>query len=355
MTSKNYSLRPINIILTAAGCPGASTIIRYLQKIKERKIKIIGVDSNLESIGRFLADAFEVVPNADDPLYIDTLVNICIKYNIDCILVSSSYEVEHIAANVDYFKKNNVKALVSSLDSLKIANNKHLLYETFKDDPDVNVPKFILVNNLDDFIKGCELLGYPDKKLCFKPPISKGSRGFRYIDSEVNRADLLLNYKPDTPRISLNEVIEIFKNEKIFPELLLMETVQGEEIDSMILALEGDPLLITHKTREAERGGVITLGGHAERELITGQIRAILRKIKLSYNVGIQFKGGYLMEINPRLSTFLYNNEWNEPYTAIKLALGEISKEDVKSLQSRVPLNLRMIRYFDQYFYETDN
>lgn len=50
-------------------------------------------------------------------------------------------------------------------------------------------------------------------------------------------------------------MVDIFEKEKEFPELLLMETVQGEEIDSMVVARNGDPLLITHKTREQERGG----------------------------------------------------------------------------------------------------
>jgi len=146
-------------------------------------------------------------------------------------------------------------------------------------------------------------------------------------------------------------MIDIFKNENFFPELLVMERLSGEEIDSMVLAFDGEPLLITHKTREKERGGVITHGEHVERPDIVEAIQTILKKVKLSYNIGIQFMDGYLMEINPRLSTFLYMQDWVEPYFAIKFALGEYTNEDVKALQNKVPKDLRMIRYFDQHFF----
>ncbi len=347
-------LKPVNVLITAAGCPGASTLIQKLQLVKERKITVIGVDSNIESIGRFMADSFELVPNADNESYLETLLSICETYAVDCLLVSSSYEVERIAAGLQEFAILGVKVLASSPESLELANNKLKLYQQFRSNPDVTVPEFTAVRSLDEFVSACKEMGYPDRKLCFKPPVSKGSRGFRYLSSDINRADLLMNQKPNSSVISLEEVIEIFKNETFFPELILMETVEGEEIDSMVIADEGELLLVTHKTREAERGGVITVGGHVERDSLSRQISSILKKVKLSYNIGIQFKGGYLMEINPRLSTFLYKDEWNEPYFAIKYALGELSKAGLRALASEIPANLRMIRYFDQYFYEND-
>lgn len=347
-------LKPITVLMTAAGCPGASTCIRYLKGIKERDVRVVGVDSDAESIGRFLADDFMQVPLANDADYIEVLFNYAVQQNADCILIPSSYEVEVIASHRERFEHAGISVLASSSVALKLANNKRLLYETFRDDQIVDVPDFLVVNTLDEFITGCRELGHPERALCFKPPFSKGSRGFRYLGSEISRADLLLNYKPDNKIITVDEMVNIFKEEAEFPELLLMETVSGCEIDSMVLADSGDPLLITHKTRERERGGVITLGGHCAQSDLDEKIVAILKKIKLSYNIGIQFKGGVLMEINPRLSTFLYTPDWVEPYFAIKFAIGEMDTDEVRALRSRIPKDLRMIRYFDQYFFRTD-
>ncbi len=344
-------LQPITLLLTAAGCPGASTCIRYLRGIRERTVRVVGVDAQDESIGRFLCDGFEQIPMASSPDYVPALLEAAIKHRVDCVLMVSSAEVEIVAPEVHRFEEHGIRVLVSSPESLAVANNKLRLYEMFHDHPLVAVPEFRLVTSLDAFIDGCEAMGYPERNLCFKPPYAKGSRGFRYLSSGVSRSDLLMNYKPDSKIISQEEMIEIFKDEPDFPELILMEAVEGEEIDTMCLALNGDPLLITHKTREAERGGVITKGGHVQRPDIEVAVRAILEQVPLSYNIGIQFKGGKLMEINPRLSTFLYTSDWVEPYFAVKLALGEFSPDDVRSLQRRVPQDLRMIRYFDQQFF----
>jgi hypothetical protein len=163
-----------------------------------------------------------------------------------------------------------------------------------------------------------------------------------------------MNHKPDNKIISLDEMVDIFTGRADFPELIVMECVEGEEIDTMVLAMNHEPLLITHKTRETERGGVITRGGHCERPALTEAVRAICKDIDLRYNVGIQFKGGRLIEINPRLSTFLYTQEWVEPYFSVKLALGEWTANDVMNKQNEVPSNLRMIRYFDQTFYPSE-
>lgn len=67
-------------------------------------------------------------------------------------------------------------------------------------------------------------------------------------------------------------------------------------------------------------------------------IREILKKIKLSYNIGIQFKGGVFMEINPRLSTFMYTESWVEPYIAIKLALNEMTGKEIRALSKKIPI-----------------
>lgn len=349
---KTNTLKPINIILTAVGCPGASTCIRYLKSIKERKIKVIGVDAEKESIGRFLADKFYQIPSATDVDYIDTLLTICHAEKIDCIVVSSSYEVEVIAAAKSQFDAIGVKVLASDASQLKIANDKQHLYEYFEDNALVKVPEFKVVNSLGDFIAACDSMGYPAKSLCFKPPKSKGSRGFRLLTESISRKDLLLHYKPESKYMSLGEFEAIFKDEADFPTFIIMETLQGEEIDSMVLANQGEALLITHKTREKARGGVITHGGHCQRPALDAMICEVLKHVKLSYNVGFQFMDGHLIEINPRLSSFIYSEDWVEPYFAIKLALGEYNNDDVKALQQKVPEDLRMLRYFDQYFYD---
>ena len=348
-------LKDIKVIVTAAGCPGASTFIRMLKdRVAERNIHIVATDMRAEPIGRFLADSFYQVPAASDPAYIESLVKIVEKENPEVLFCVSSYEVPIVAANVDKLESLGPKVIVSPLAAIRVAENKFQLYETLRENKHVNVPAYFYPKNLKEFVEFAHELGYPEKRVCFKPHVSKGSRGFRIIDDSISRRDLLLNYKPQSLFMSMNEFVSIFEKEPDFPDFIVMEFVEGEEIDAMTLSYEGEALLVTCKTRETSRAGVVMQGEHVERPEIVKACQEIIKAVPLQYNSGIQFKGGYLMEINPRVSTFLYQKNLIEPYLSIKLALNEIAPDQVRAYQTQVQYGRRFIRYMDQVFFEYD-
>ena len=243
------------------------------------------------------------------------------------------------------------KVCVSSNESIMFAENKYELYKLL-DKNGVPVPKFYHPKTLEEFNSYAKALGYPEKQICFKPHISKGSRGFRIIDDTISRKDLLLNYKPEARYMSMKEFNEIFEKEEEFPSLLLMEVAQGEEYDVMSLCDSGEALVTTVKTREKSRWGIITLGELIENQEIKRYAQKTVSLAGLSFNVGVQFIGNKVIEINPRPSTFIYHETINEPYLAIKYKLGEITKEELKKVESNIKTGVRMIRYMDQVFYE---
>ena len=138
--------------------------------------------------------------------------------------------------------------------------------------------------------------------------------------------------------MSLDEFIEIFK-EDLFPELMIMEHVEGTHYDAMCLAHNGIPLLTTIKTREASRWGIIVKGELVHHPELREICDKIIEEVGLSYNVGLQFIRNKIIEINPRPSTFIYQNDLNEPYLAIKLVLGEITPDEIKGYQAKIPLS----------------
>ncbi|MCP4712638.1 MAG: hypothetical protein GY869_28770, partial [Planctomycetes bacterium] len=174
-------------------------------------------------------------------------------------------------------------------------------------------------------------LGYPDKPVCFKPHVAKGSRGFRIMDSSVNRRDLLMNYKPNSRYISLEEFVTIFRGEADFPDLIVMEYLSGQELTTDSICLAGEELTTTVKTVEQARWGVIVRGELVRRPDLVEQTREILRVIPLSYCVNVQFIENKLIEINARVSSFIYQDDFIAPYLAIKLALGEIDEDELKA------------------------
>ena len=55
-----------------------------------------------------------------------------------------------------------------------------------------------------------------------------------------------------------------------------------------------------------------------------------------------------MIEINPRISTIVYQDDLNLPYLGVKRALGEISDDELAALRSRIQPGRASLRYFDQ-------
>ena len=56
-----------------------------------------------------------------------------------------------------------------------------------------------------------------------------------------------------------------------------------------------------------------------------------------------------MIEINPRISTIVYQEDLNLPWLGVKHALGEISPDELAALAPRASgRRRRALRYFDQ-------
>jgi hypothetical protein len=80
--------------------------------------------------------------------------------------------------------------------------------------------------------------------------------------------------------------------------------------------------------------------------------RALVEALELDWIVNVQFLGDRLLEINPRISTLIYQPDLNLPWLAVKLALGELDEAAVAAMDTRTQLGRRVTRYYDQVEYE---
>ncbi len=344
-------MRDLKIVVTACGCPGASTLIRMLKANHgERKIDVVGTDMDKEAIGRFLVDKFYQVPAGDSANYIPTIIDILEKEKPDVLFPESSSEVYHLALAKKELESSGTKVLISDPEPIRIANNKLEMYDVLKKKTNIVLPKYYPAESLSEFKTTLDNLGYPDKPVIFKPQIGKGSRGVRIIDPKVNRKDQLLNYKPTSKYMSLEEFEAIFAKEKDFPKFIVMEFLEGGEVTTDTISLNGETLLATVKTVELARWGVIVRGELIKRPDLIEQTHSILKAIPLNYCNNIQFIGDKLIEINPRVSSFIYQENLIAPYLAVKLLLGEYSKDDILAYNEKIDYGRRMVRYMDQIF-----
>lgn len=339
----------MNLLLTSCGCPGASTLIRYLRVAYGDELRIIGTDMQDNVIGQVLGDDFHRVPPADHENYIDTMAEIAERENIEVILPESTVETIVLSENRAVFDGMGVALVVSDIEELRLVSDKFRLYEALKGR--MPLPEYRLARTLDDFNKCVKELGFPDCEVCFKPPIGEGSRGFRIISPTVDRRHSLMHEKPVSRYITLEEMNSIFADGD-FPALLVMEVVKGLEIDAMTVAFGGEALLTTIKTRERERTGVITYGEVIDRPEIERYVAEIIRSIPLKYSLGVQFIEDRLIEINPRVSTFIFQDDLVEIFYSIELARGRMDPDEVRRARDRIDYGRKMIRYMDQAFFK---
>jgi carbamoyl-phosphate synthase large subunit len=190
-------------------------------------------------------------------------------------------------------------------------------------------------------------LGYPDRPVCFKPVFSSGSRGFRILDPTVDRAHQLLHERPGSVAMRLEEALELLPGEG-GTELLVMELATGGErtIDGIA---DGRRVVIGHpKTREAMRAGLamyfVTLADDGLMETAD----TIVRELQIEWFFNIQLVGEHVIEVNPRISTVVYQEDLNLPWLGVKRALGELSDDELEAMRTRVRPGRTALRYFDQ-------
>ncbi len=336
-------LTPITILVSASGAPGTAALLRGLRSNGERDVRLVGTDMSERSVGRHLCDAFHVVPSGSDPGFPDAMLAVVEREGADCVLPQSSFDLEGLAAHRDRFP---VPVLVSRPETIHRSNDKAETYALLHR-IGVPAPEFRRVRGGAEVEAAARELGYPERSVCFKPVFSSGSRGFRVLDPAVDRAHQLLHERPGSVAMRLEEALELLPADG-GPDLLVMELATGGErtIDGIA---DGEHVVLGHpKTREAMRAGLamyfVTLDDPA---LMTIADR-IVAELGIEHFFNIQLVGGQVIEINPRISTIVYQEDLNLPYLGVKRALGEIGPDDLAALRDRVRPGRTALRYFDQ-------
>jgi len=102
------------------------------------------------------------------------------------------------------------------------------------------------------------------------------------------------------------------------------------------------------KTREAMRAGLAMYFETLEDRELMALADRIVGELAIEWFFNIQLVGEHVIEINPRISTIVYQEDLNLPYLGVKRALGEISDDGLEALRSRIRPGRIALRYFDQ-------
>jgi carbamoyl-phosphate synthase large subunit len=337
------SLRPVTVLVSASGAPGTAALLRALRENGEREVRLVGTDRSERSVGKHLCDAFHLVPSGSDPGFVEAVLEIVARESVDVVLPQSSFDLQALSEQRERF---DVPVLVSSPDAIRRSNDKAESYALLHR-IGVPAPAFRRVRGAAEVDAAARELGYPERPVCFKPVFSSGSRGFRVLDPTVDRADQLLNERPGSVAMRLEEAVELLPDEG-GPDLLVMELATGEErtVDGIA---DGRRVVLGHpKTREAIRAGLAMFFVTLEDAGLMEIADRIVAELGIEWFFNIQLVGEHVIEVNPRISTVVNQEDLNLRYLGVKRALGEITDEELVALRARVRPGRTALRYFDQ-------
>jgi carbamoyl-phosphate synthase large subunit len=337
-------VKPITVVVTASGAPGTAALLHGLRENGEREVRLVGTDMSERSIGRHRCDAFHLVPAGSDPSFPDAIAEIAEGEGAAAILPQSSFDLEGLAGSTHL---GGAAVLVSSPDAIHRSNDKAESY-AFLRRLGLPAPDFRRVKGAAEVEAAAHELGYPERPVCFKPVFSSGSRGFRILDPTVDRADQLLRERPGSVSMLLEDAVEILASVDDQTDLLVMELATGPErtIDGIA---NGSEIVLGHpKTREAMRAGLAMYFVTLEDPELMELGNAIVAELGIEHFFNIQLVGDHVIEINPRISTIVYQEDLNLPYLGVKRAIGELSDDELRAVAPRIRPGRTALRYFDQ-------
>jgi carbamoylphosphate synthase large subunit len=260
------------------------------------------------------------------------------------VLPQSSFDLLGLAEAKERFE--GIALLVSSPEAIRRSNDKAETYALL-DRIGVRGPAWRRVSGGEAVAAAARELDYPDVDVCMKPVFSSGSRGFRVLSASADRHEQLLSNRPGMAEaLRLEDLLELLGDDPT--ELLVMELAAGKERTIDGIAVEGRIALGHPKTREAMRAGLAMYFETLDDPGLMETAAKIVAELSLDHFFNIQLVGEHVIEINPRISTIVYQEDLNLPYLGVKHALGEISEEELGALASRVRPTRRALRYFDQ-------
>jgi carbamoyl-phosphate synthase large subunit len=324
-------MKPLIILTTGAGSPGARGILKSLRigaKNDNRKIKIITCDMDPQSYGFHLADKAYTIPSGEDSDFIPRILEICKRENPDILFSWVDPELLPLSKNKPKLESLGIKPVISDWKGVETALSKLKTYKAVKDFG--CVPNYKVVKNIKEFEHAVHSIGYPENPVCFKPTFSYGMRGFRILKPDINRYDILFKQKPSSIFANLDDILSVFRESKSIPELLVMEYLEGKEYTVDILLKHKKPIITIPRERIRTRQGISIITQLEKNQELIELSEQIAKKLKLDYNINMQFRYSNgkpkLIEVQPRLSGTVIacvGAGANLPYLAAKIVLGE--------------------------------
>lgn len=281
-------------------------------------IRVVGVDVRPMLCNFVGVDSFYQVPRSDDPAYLGTILEICMKEHVDVVIPLNTMELIPFENAKSFFADHNIKVMTAGT-GLNFVNDKEsfALFCKAKDIPSPLQETFTDYQLAKEFV-----LEHDDITLCCKKPDSCGARGFHVIGTP-GKVDAVAK---DQNVISVDALQQIIKNEG---RVLIQEYLPGDEYTVDILAHHGRAMLACIKKNSCMENGVAMVSEVVDEPSVLPLCVKVVRAAMLDGNVGFDLKLSadgtpYIIDVNPRLTatvSLCRAAGLNLPYLGLRKAL----------------------------------
>ena len=308
-----------------------STVSHYMEMIRQnpdqQSFIIYGTHPNPDTVYLKSCDVSGTEPDIAGTEYLKFCLEYCRQNQIDVFIPRKENVL--ISQHLDKFQEIGVKVLVCpDGDLMTLMDNKLFMYQSLEEKAAeghtiVPIPEYRIVRTASEFKQAYDELTAQGIKLCIKPVIGEGASGFRIIDEVADTIPFLFS-TASSQKISFDTAYKVLKQQEVFPDLMVLEFLDGYEYSIDCLAGR-DGTLYTAIPRKKGSGRIREIEYNEELLGIAHKVAAHY-KIPYVFNIQVKYKDGVpkILEINPRMSGGLHISclsGINVPYYAIKLLL----------------------------------
>lgn len=268
----------MNILMCSVGRRGE--LLKDFKEAMGKNSKIVATDNSPYAPALYLADKQYLVPLINDARYIDTILDICKKEEIQAVTTFIDPEIEVLAKNRARFEELGVIVLAPYEETARLCFDK---YEMFKYLTGQGIPTPLTYSTLEDFSDGVRE-GKISLPVFVKPRTGSGSVGARRINT-------------------LTELEAAMKED---PSLIIQELMACEDLDADVYVdtISHEAVSVFSKKKLSTRIGGANKTVSFKDEKLFDLVKRFVGIFKFNGPIDIDFfyKNGeyYVSEVNPR-------------------------------------------------------
>lgn len=309
----------MNILFTCAG--RRCYLLKYFKKVIGNSGNIIAADMQLSAPALTAADIKVQVPGVYADNYLDTVLDICKKYDVKVLISLNDLELPILSARKKDFDAIGVNVVVSDPEVIDICFDKYKTAQ-FIESLGLKTPKtYIDYNEAVDAIR-TGVLKFP---LILKPRWGSGSIGLEFVD---DLEELEMVYKLDKKKVQKSILATASTDEKF---LLIQEVIKGAEygldiVNDFNKKHRGVSVKQKLSMRAGETDKAITVDNARLREIGSVIGKSLKHIGNLDCDVLERDGEYYVLELNPRFGggyPFSHEAGVNIPKAIVAWSQGE--------------------------------